>query len=161
MKNKYLIEKIDEIEFAMQVVSSNLLLDVLHQTEWTKPAMVSLLQKLDCQVDNFKINHIDECTKKIEFKCLIPFNANEITGIITKFITSVRVEATRDMRTGKINFQPYFAPSGIAPASNPGQYIGINEVRNSICSDNPIVRIDEIISDEFDLEKSCCIFSIN
>lgn len=161
MKNKYLTEKIDEIEFAMQIVSSQLLLDILHQTKWTKPAMVSLLQKLDCEVDKFKINRIDERTKKIEFECLIPFNANEITGIITKFITSVRVEATHDIKTGEINFQPYFAPSGIAPAFNPGQYIGMDEVRNSICLGKPIVRIDEIISDEFNLEKSCGIVAIN
>ena len=150
-----MIDKLDEVMFAMRVMPARLLGDILLSTNWNKKDLRKAFRDADIHVGNLSIYRVDNYKQGISFDCYVNYYGDEITGIINEFYVRMSVRASYDEKTPEFEFKPYVDGGGILLPSCGNKFVEMDAIFESYCKGQPIVALDELISDEFDLEKSC------
>ena len=150
-----MIDKIDEVMFAMQAMPASLLCDILLSTSWNKTELRKAFRDTDIKAGSLSIYRIDNYTSGISFSCNAHYYEDEITGIINEFYVRMAVRASYDERTGKLVFKTFVDGGGILLPSHDNKYVEMDVIFESYCKGQPIVALDELITDEFDLKNSC------
>ena len=156
-----MIYMIEDVLLAITLVAEKKVHDVLKFVTWKKEILISALNNMGYQTTDFMFFDENEHTKYVEFNIWVPFEANEIKGIIGPSFVNLHVSAVKRKGTDNIECEFFHGVCGIASSSKQTEFYDADYVYESFCEGAPVFRLDEIINEEFDLVKSTNIRSIN
>ena len=156
-----MIYMIEDVLLAITLVAEKKVRDVLKLVTWKREILISSLNNIGYQTTDFMFFNEDEHTKYVEFNVWVPFEANEIKGIIGPSFTNLHVSAVKKDGADNIECKFYAGVCGIASSSKQNEFYDADYVYASFCEGAPVFGLDEIINEEFDLVKSTNIRSIN
>lgn len=156
-----MIDKIEDVFLAIALVAQKKVYDVLKHVAWNREILISAFNNMGYLAEDFLFSNENEHTKYVEFNVWVPFEANEIKGIIGPSFVNLHVSAVKKDGADNIECEFFSGVCGIASSSKQTEFYDADYVYESFCEGAPVFRLDEIINEEFDLVKSTNIRSIN
>lgn len=145
----------DKVIYTMQLASIVKVQKCLKNVEWNQAAVSKALTDTD-----WNVNSICACSNggKLEFVtfyCTVPFEANEIPGVVSPFFCCMYVEASFDEKTEKYRVGGGFGPMGIANSADGKSFYDTDYLYNEFCKEGSRLTISQFVSNDFDFRKVC------
>ena len=150
----------EEVIFVMGIASMGIVTDCLSSVEWTPKTISDALSDSDLNVDAICTVSDGRILESVNFHCTVPFDANEVPGIIAPFYCSLHVEAAYDKKAERYSIRVGHGPRAMLSTADYKTVYDVDYLYNEFCKKSPKLDINEFINDSFNFKKLCKTFCV-
>lgn len=133
--------------------------DCVASAQWTEEAVEKALKdsgiKVGALTGFFKGNELET----IDFNARVPFEANEVQGIIVPFDYCVHAEVTLNPKLGRYEVEVFFGPKRMMAGENHDMPFDVDWLYHMFCQSNGHMNISDFVSSDFDYAYYCHLFN--